>query len=638
MVVAAAQDDRVGSADARVTVAQPLSARVIAPEFFSSGDRIDLGVLVHDTTGSEGPVAIQLAAQGLELAQKSAQLSAAQSGNTFHTKAVVQAVDRATFEVELHKGADSDRVRRELSVRRPLDKDLRVLVRGRQRKAEVAVSWPSGIDPIESRLEVTIDRAGLAPLAPALARLLDYPYGCSEQTAAALLALAFVPELASAVVPRLAQRAQLEDQVAQGLVRLRAARAADGHYGLYPGMGGRPWLSALVLESLLALRSARFSVPTPAIDELVGLLSEWLGKQALAKQAPAELQDSAYVIWLLSEAGAPPSAALDQLLAPAQRERATPDGLAYALHAAALAKRPEQLRAALRNKLVALELREQARDPLMPLHSVERTNALVLSALQRDGGAPERANQLATWLSERAADPERVLSTRDTADSLRALAAWARSRQAGAHRLRVGLDKQVLFQGTLSGAQVFATQLPAKNASGKLWIEADGDVTYSVRRVDISPSAPKPAFAHGLTLDRRYVAVRSDTALERVGLSDIVQVELTLRTQRAVRMLIVTDPLPGGFAPLDPGLSSGRFAGCDRCASNPGFDFVRRRHDRIEAFAEWLPAGTHRLRYLVRATSTGEFSAPGASAELMYMPDVFARSEVSRVAVAKVAP
>jgi uncharacterized protein YfaS (alpha-2-macroglobulin family) len=634
MVVAAAKDDRVGSADARVSVAQALSARVIAPEFFSSGDRIDLGVLVHDSTGSEGPVAIQLAAQGLELAQQNTQL-AAKSGNAFRTEAVVQAVDRASFEVELHKGADSDRVRRELLVRRPLDTDVRVLLQGRQRQAEVQVAWPAGIDAQQSRLELSIDRAGLAPLAPALAQLLDYPYGCTEQTAAALLALAYVPELASALVAGLAQRAQLEEHVAQGLVRLRAARAGDGHYGLYPGMRGRPWLSALVLESLLALRSARFNVPAAALDELVSLLAHWLGQQALTKQAGAELAESAHVTWLLSEAGAPPSAALDQLLAPEQQVHLSPDGLAYVLHAAVLAQRPEPLRAALRDQLVALKLQDRERDPLTPFSSVERTGALVLSALQRDGAAVERANQLAAWLSERAADPARVLSTRDSAETIRALAAWARSRQAGAQRLRVGLDKRVLYQGTLSGAQVFATQLPAKGAAGKLWIEADGDVTYSVRRVDIAPSAPKPAFAHGLTLDRRYVAVRSDTRLERVGLSDVVQVELTLRTQRAVRMLVVTDPLPGGFAPLDPGLSSGRFAGCDRCEANPGFDFVRRRQDRIEAFAEWLPAGTHRLRYLVRATSAGEFSAPGASASLMYMPDVFARSEVGRVSVGK---
>ena len=98
-------------------------------------------------------------------------------------------------------------------------------------------------------------------------------------------------------------------------------------------------------------------------------------------------------------------------------------------------------------------------------------------------------------------------------------------------------------------------------------------------------------------------------------------------------MVALIDPMPGGLEPLDPGLSTGRVAGCEACNDNGGFDHVRRHDDQIEAFAEWLPAGTHTLRYLLRATTPGAFSAPGAAATLMYMPDFFARSSVSRVDV-----
>lgn len=77
-----------------------------------------------------------------------------------------------------------------------------------------------------------------------------------------------------------------------------------------------------------------------------------------------------------------------------------------------------------------------------------------------------------------------------------------------------------------------------------------------------------------------------------------------------------------------PGLSSGRVAGCERCDELGSFGHVRRHEDRIEAFAEWLPAGRHVLRDLLRATTQGKFSAPGAEATLMYLPNVFARSSV----------
>jgi uncharacterized protein YfaS (alpha-2-macroglobulin family) len=63
------------------------------------------------------------------------------------------------------------------------------------------------------------------------------------------------------------------------------------------------------------------------------------------------------------------------------------------------------------------------------------------------------------------------------------------------------------------------------------------------------------------------------------------------------------------------------------------FGYVQRHDDRIEAFAEWLPAGTHRVRYLLRATTAGSFSAPGASALLMYMPETFGRSRVDQLGI-----
>jgi uncharacterized protein YfaS (alpha-2-macroglobulin family) len=203
--------------------------------------------------------------------------------------------------------------------------------------------------------------------------------------------------------------------------------------------------------------------------------------------------------------------------------------------------------------------------------------------------------------------------------------------------VKVGLGTQVLWQGTLSGAQVVALARSANQVAvgGDVWIEADGDVSASVHRRDVSPTADKVAFSRGLSINRRYTRPKADGPLDELALGDVVQVEVELRTDRAVRMVALTDPLPAGLEPLDPGLSNGGLAGCERCEENRGFDHVRRHDDRIEAFAEWLPAGTHVLRYLLRATTPGAFASPGATATLMYMPNYFARSSVSGVGVTR---
>jgi uncharacterized protein YfaS (alpha-2-macroglobulin family) len=241
---------------------------------------------------------------------------------------------------------------------------------------------------------------------------------------------------------------------------------------------------------------------------------------------------------------------------------------------------------------------------------------------------------LATWLNLRAGEPEHYWSTRDVAETLHALALWSRGARVGANRARVGLGERVLWQGELSGAQVVALRESARTAAGgDVWIEADGKLSFSVRRRDVSESAPKPAFAHGLSLERRYLEPRSDKPVTKIKSGDVVQVELQLRSERPLRMLALTDPLPAGLEPLDPGLSNGNYAGCDDCNSDSAFSHMRLHDDGVEAFAEWLPAGTHVLRYLLRATTPGTFSAPGATATLMYAPNAFARSRVDQVRV-----
>jgi uncharacterized protein YfaS (alpha-2-macroglobulin family) len=632
MVVSAAKDDRVGSSAVRFTVAQPLSAHLLAPRFASRGDALEVGALVHDTTEQPGATAVQFAAKGLALDHSSAELEANPTGAVVRTRALVQDVDRASLEVELHKGAAADRVKHVLEVRRPLDIELRVLALGRAAKTRAKLDWPAGIDRELSRLEFTVDRAGLAPLAPVLASVIDYPYGCSEQTAAAVAAIAAAPELASAIMPGLAKPQQLHARIADGLGRLVQARAPDGQFGLYPGMSGRLWLTALVLETALAVQALNLPVPDALNAGAAAALSGWLKQQNLRALSPADLGLATHVALLLVRAGSAPDGTLDQLFA--EREHLPVDGVARLLHAAALTQKPEAMRAELRATLRRTSWLTRERDPDDPLSSAERTTALALTALAVDGKEPELSSKLAHWLIARAADPEQYLSTRDVAETLTALALYARSASAGASQARIGLGTRVLWQGKLSGAQVVAITQPASaSPAGDVWVEADAEISVSIRRRDVSPSAPKPAFAHGLSLIRRYLQPGSQRGLAEIALGDMVQVELELRNERPLRMVALVDPLPAGLEPLDPGLSSGRIAGCESCNDAAGFDHMRRHDDKVEAFAEWLPAGTHKLRYMLRATTPGAFSAPGASAVLMYMPDIFARSQVDKLAV-----
>lgn len=634
MAVVSTKDDRVGSTDTRVTVHKPLSVRPLTPRFASRGDSLDLGALIHDNTAISGAVNVSFDASGISLAKKQTQVDKSQTPEQIaRTRGIVGDVSEAWFEAAVQKASYSDRVRHEFVVRRPLDTELRVLARKRAKQVRAKLEWPKGIDRRLSRVEITVDRAGLAPLAPALAHLVSYPYGCTEQTAAALSAISAVPELALAIEPEITTKDGLEAKIRDGFSRILQSRTDDGHYSAYPGMGGRAWLTAVVLEAALSARDAELHVSEGIVSSAISVLSDWLKRKRIPDLSRDDLSLAAYVAWLLSRASAPVAAAEDALFI--RRNDLGIDDKAYLLRAWAgrnlYPKRRAELRASLKKLVWKVK---QLRESELLLRSLERTRALVLQAFLAEKTESEEQIRLAHWLTDRAEDPQVYLSTRDIADVLNALSAWAREGRAGASRVDIGAGNKRLWSGTLSGAQVASIGQSAREINNaNLWVEADGEVTVSIRRRDVSPTKPKPEFSRGLTIKRRYLDPETNKPVTRLSLGDVVQVELQLRTDRAYRMVVLSDPIPGGLEPLDPGLSTGRLAGCDHCDNRDAFDHVWRRDDRVDAFAERLSLGTHTLRYLLRANLAGTYSAPGAAAEAMYLPNIFARSAVSYLKV-----
>lgn len=634
MVVAAAKDDRVGSGERRMRVRMPLSAKPLTPRFVSRGDAFELGALIHDHTEAAGPVQARFSAGGIALDEES--LTIAMNGDenrTAHTRGVIGEVDQAFFEVDVRKGTHGDRVRRDLEVRRPLDTDLRVLADGRSANFSAALRFPDGIDQDLSEVQITIDRLGLAPLAPLLHHLLEYPFGCTEQTAAGMAALLAVPELAMAIVPGLVDEEKLQVRLQDGLATVGRARSGNGLFGLYPGMGGQAWLTALVTETLLAMHDAGHAVPSSVLKEATDALRRRAKSERIDKMGSGDLWLTALTAQLLSRQGSPDEAIEQELWA--RRDQLPDRAAAYLLHTWAQRGVHPARCSALQTQLAARAWAKSRRELLDPMESPEATAGVVLRALVASGAAPEQQRQVAEWLIARATDPDAWFSTRDSAEALSGLGAWARQAASGATKVEVRNGKELLWKGRLDGAQVVSLRrTAAEQAVGELSIKANEDVTASIRRKDVRPSAPRPAFSRGLSLKRRYRDPKTGAPVAAIAQGQIVQVELQLTSEQTLAMVALTDPLPAGLEPLDPSLANGNLAGCSECdTSGWNFDHVRRRDDRIEAFAERLPRGTHTVRYLLRATIAGRFTAPGAEASPMYAPKLFGRSEVSRIEV-----
>ncbi len=139
---------------------------------------------------------------------------------------------------------------------------------------------------------------------------------------------------------------------------------------------------------------------------------------------------------------------------------------------------------------------------------------------------------------------------------------------------------------------------------------------------------------------------------------DLVLTEIVVVASSPREYVVIDDPLPAGFEPIDARLAttaggldadaeSGDDGDPEDALEEPGgYDavatgraflpsrYVRElRDDRAVFFIDRMPAGMYRYRYLARATTFGTYILPPTRAEEMYTPEVFGRTAAGTIQV-----
>jgi len=666
MAAVADRGARFGAAEARITVSKPLMAQPALPRFVTAGDHATLGVVVHNRTAEAQRVTVTAAAEGITLDGKSTtvlQIAAGGEARARWRGRVGSGVGKATvrFTAALPEDRERDAVEVTLPVARGLDLDKRTLVRGEVSGAVVSsVAWEAGDALDASRLEVAVDPLGMSQLGASLRELVEYPYGCLEQTLSRLLPLIAVKELTRSLSLGDLDRAKLDEYVAAGVAKLARHQGNDGDFALWPGGTTEPHLTAYALHGLAEARRAGVAVDEEAVRRGLEALRRWVNGRARLDQR-YEAATMAEAAWVMAELGRPDRALVERLFA--ARSGMPLYGRAFLLWAMVLDKKSSRDDVArLGDELAAAVPVVDGRAAIGDdgeggagdawLSSDTRSTAIVLRALIA-AGASQAVRPLADALVAQQGHDGSWRSTQESSWALLALADVARQRKralarGGVHVVvragsRVVIDRR-LKSGELVEAQLPLVTLAAGRARGSevLTVRSDGPVTAQVRLVRARPLPPDAsAQSLGLAITRRYLDAESGAELAQVRAGQLVKVQLTVEAKRALRHVAVEDRLPAGLEAVaeqrdqrrddderDAWSSDGR-------ARRGGGPWVHeeRRDDRVWAFAEALGQGRHELTYLARATTPGRFTALPARAEDMYHPEIAARTVAQPVEV-----
>ena len=313
---AMAHGTRVGQGQAQVTTAKDLMLRLQAPRFFVQKDEVVLSANIHNALGHpltvravlelEGPCLEALDGGGLELDVP------ANGEKRVDWRVKVVREGEAIIRMLALTDSESDAVEKRFPVFvHGADKLVPVcgVIRPQDRKAEFTVTVPEARRPETARLEVRYSPSLALAMLDAVPYLLDYPYGCTEQTLnrflPAVLAQKSLQQLGIDLESLRDKRTNLNAQelgpaderagqwqrrdvdpvfdlaemqriVRSGVERLTSMQLTDGGWGWFSGFGEHayPHTTAVVVHGLLTARDNDVAIPPAVIRAGV----DWLDR------------------------------------------------------------------------------------------------------------------------------------------------------------------------------------------------------------------------------------------------------------------------------------------------------------------------------------------------------------------------
>jgi len=505
----------VGEGSARVVTAKNVLVRLQAPRFFVERDEVVLSANVHNYLGTSKSVRAVLELDGgcLEAIDGAARTIEIAAGGEARADWRVRAVreGEAIVRVKALTDEESDAMEQRFPVRvHGMVKTVNWsgAIRREGTSATFAFTLPAERRVDQTRLEVRFSPTLAGALVDALPYLLDYPYGCTEQTLNRFLPAAIVQKtLRDLGVPleevrkkrtnlnaqelgdpaararqwkRLAREpvfdeGEVRSMVLAGLRRLAAMQLSDGGWGWFSGYGEHSWphTTVVVVHGLQAAAATGERLPDGILERGVAWLDVWQeGEVAKIRNARLKIGDwkeradelDALAFATLAAAGNEQEAMLEYLLR--DRAKLAPSGLAHLGLGLQRLGRRDDLAATLRN--LEQYLVEDAENQTAWLRlpgdswwywwgSETETLAAYLKLLARTDPKGARAAGLAKYLLNNRKHGTYWDSTRDTALAIEALAEFLRS--SGEDRpdmtVEILLDGAVKKTARITGDDLF---------------------------------------------------------------------------------------------------------------------------------------------------------------------------------------
>ncbi len=640
-VVACDRGRGIGHGERRLRVEKEFFLQAGIPRFFVEGDRFRFPVRVENRTKRTGRVHLTVQTNDrIEIIDPEREITveAGQSRKCFFRGRALKTGD-ARILLSGEMAGHRDAVERRLPVASRYTMGTHIQ-RGGFTESET-IDLPLGPEyfpphvgkvPYDAvSLRLTVSTSPFLPFASAFRYLLEYPYGCVEQTSSGMIALAGVRSLVrNALIPGL-KLPEVDKFLKRGMERLFSMQLEDGGFGYWPGYSySDPHGSLYASAALVLTRQSGMKVPKRPFQAAMKYLRE------MARRQREPLRDRAFAGYVLAMAGKINRRVLQSLT---DEGAYSGNALIEALCLLANERMGTMDRSELMDALQTVSIPEASDEEEIPFNAKHLTEALWLLLGTSAAPGDETTRDLAETLVEAMGDKGFWTSTSDTGWVLLALGRYYAHvlDKAGGADIVLEHAGRTLRSSRIGPSRHAVWSLNPEELAVDPWVtlqSSSGVPVYylleaKIPRMDVMAVGRSAGF----TVSKKMENMSGTGPIKK---GDVVRVIITVESDRdEARYVVLEDALPAGLEAVNSALAAEEpvagSRGAEEYASRywnpdgsinfvPNFFEIRDR--KVIAYRDRIWRGLYRFSYYARAVCQGEFHIPPLKVELMYEPEV----------------
>ncbi|MBH8557506.1 alpha-2-macroglobulin family protein [Hymenobacter negativus] len=631
IMAVAYKDDAFGSAEATMKVADPVVISTALPRFMSPGDTIDVPVTLTNTTSKNTTGVAGLAVSGqLRL------LGAASQNITLPPNAE----RRVMFQVLAPAGIGESRLVTSVTAMGEkfteiIDLPVRPAASLEKRTGSGVVAGGATLplnlktDFLPSSLtsRLVVSRSPLTEFSKDLRYLLQYPYGCLEQTVSAAFPQLYYADLAATLQQKSgagpkAQRYNPNYHVQEAIRKIESMQLYNGSLSYWPGGDyDNWWATAYAAHFLQEAQQAGFAVNKSVLDKVLKYLAFRLKKREtepyqyfdvsnIARQRTIASKEIAYSLYVLALAGRQDPVAMNYYRA--NRPLLAEDSKFLLACTQSLLGNQRAFRELLPTKFGGERAARRALDG--SFYSPIRDEGLILNVLVSTDPNNPQIPGIARQLSRQMKQAP-WLSTQESVFALLAFGKIARQNVKSTATATLTIDGKPA--GNFDGKDLTLRNVANRNVS--IRTAGKGSLYYFWETEGISASGQVREEDSFLKVRRQFLT-RDGAPLGAPTFrqNDLVVVKISIESGDAageIKNVAITDLLPAGLEIENPRIGALRELAWAKDASTP--DYLDVRDDRINMFTTATGTPKH-FYYLCRAVSKGTFKLGPVNADAMY--------------------